>query len=344
MSAIPTREIDGDATIGRNVVVGGNSTIRGMVTVGHNLKVEGWLEARNVKTPLKGLFKDEETLQRVYPHPQPGWWALVGDALPAALYVADCSGKASNGPTWMATGREAGELTLELNCYDERLGAIEERMSAQETGLRDLSDELTAAVKDCAGEFARIDAAHGALSEFVDGLSGALATVKARCDEREAAAAETAAALERMQQRVELLVTYCDNLANALNEHCQGDYRSVVNLASVEWNEDVAVATQQGTTLQGGSIYYVAGFKERRPFVLRTVDGDFYERWSTDWWVYDADGEPRGDVLMTHGGRLYQWGGRDNGLIEVSGSGGTGGGCDCDRQAISAAELDEIIS
>ena len=57
MSSIPTKQIDGDVAVGRNVTIGGKTTIRGSARVNHNLVIDGWLEAKNVKGPNKGLFK-----------------------------------------------------------------------------------------------------------------------------------------------------------------------------------------------------------------------------------------------------------------------------------------------
>lgn len=56
MSSIPTKQIDGDVAVGRNVSAGGNAVVRGCVTIGHNLKVEGWLHAPNIKGACKGYF------------------------------------------------------------------------------------------------------------------------------------------------------------------------------------------------------------------------------------------------------------------------------------------------
>lgn len=92
MAPIPTKHIDGDASVGRHVAAGGNATVRGDVTVGHNLKVEGWLEAPNVKGANKGMFYSAEELQAAYPNPEPGWWAIVGQQFPADLYMAEDGG------------------------------------------------------------------------------------------------------------------------------------------------------------------------------------------------------------------------------------------------------------
>lgn len=105
--SIKTTQLDGDVSIGRNVAMGGNATVRGSAKVGHNLTVEGWLEAKNIKGPNKGLFKSETELRETYPVPENGWWALVetdsskSSEYLGQLYVA--VGGAWVAPTAMAT-------------------------------------------------------------------------------------------------------------------------------------------------------------------------------------------------------------------------------------------------
>ena len=114
MSSIPTKQIDGDVAVGRNVSMGGSGTVRGSMTVGHNLTVEGWLEAKNIKGPSKGLFKTVTQLREAYPNPHEGWWALVtvegsasSDHL-GQLYMAD-------GGEWVAQVDSDGNPLLKGN-------------------------------------------------------------------------------------------------------------------------------------------------------------------------------------------------------------------------------------
>ena len=111
-SSIPTKQLDGDISVGRNVAVGGKADVKGSMTVGHNLKVEGWLDAKNIKGPNKGLFKTAEQLRTAYPNPHDGWWALVGDTLPAPIYRGD-------GGEWVATGKDGGNPTVDSTEYME---------------------------------------------------------------------------------------------------------------------------------------------------------------------------------------------------------------------------------
>lgn len=86
------REIAGDVSIGRHVSMGGDATVRGSATIGHNLKVTGWLEAKNIRGAGKGVFKDEGQLNTLYPKPQNGWYAYVIDGL-SKQQLSECLGK-----------------------------------------------------------------------------------------------------------------------------------------------------------------------------------------------------------------------------------------------------------
>ena len=144
MSSIKTTEIEGDVSIGRHVGVGGNAHVQGNAVVKKNLIVEGWLEAKNVKSANKGLFTTVEKLREAYPRPHDGWWAIVGKSLPSPIYVGD-------GGAWVATGESGGTPMLEdangalqqavddaKNKANEAKQAIENMVSnlpiAQETG------------------------------------------------------------------------------------------------------------------------------------------------------------------------------------------------------------------
>lgn len=137
MSSILTKQIDGDVAIGRNVTMGGTGTVRGSLTVGHNLTVEGWLEAKNIKGPSKGLFKTAAQLREAYPNPQEGWWALVtvegsasSDHL-GQLYMAD-------GGAWVAQVDSDGNPLLKGNPTIDSTEYMEavEKMEADLDGVK----------------------------------------------------------------------------------------------------------------------------------------------------------------------------------------------------------------
>ena len=106
MSSTKTTEKEGDVSIGRHVGVGGNANVQGNATIKKNLKVEGWLDAKNIKGPNKGIFTTVKKLREAFPRPHDGWWAIVGKSLPSPIYIGD-------GGEWVATGESGGNPTLE---------------------------------------------------------------------------------------------------------------------------------------------------------------------------------------------------------------------------------------
>lgn len=158
MSSIPTKQIDGDVAVGRNVSAGGDATIQGNVRIGHNLKVEGWLDARNIKGPNKGIFLDVTKLREAYPLPHDGWWALVGNTLPAPLYIAD-------GGAWVATGETAGNPTIDSQQYNEAVAQLD-------SDLKVVAAEVSANRQSIEQIRTQIDTIGGSVNSLTSAVSG----------------------------------------------------------------------------------------------------------------------------------------------------------------------------
>lgn len=114
-------DIQGNANVSRNINIGGHANVNGDAFINHNLVVKGWLDAPNIKGPLKGLYASEEALKATYPRPMPGWFALVGNTLPADVYRVE-------GGKWIPTGEKGGVFSLYLDQI--------------ETDVKDLTDEV----------------------------------------------------------------------------------------------------------------------------------------------------------------------------------------------------------
>lgn len=158
MSQIKTTEIEGDVAIGRHVTAGGNATIQGNTTVKKNLKVEGWLDARNIKGPNKGIFLDVTKLREAYPLPHDGWWALVGNTLPAPLYIAD-------GGVWVATGETAGNPTIDSQQYNEAVAQLD-------SDLKVVAAEMSANKQSIEQIRTQIDTIGGSVNSLTSAVSG----------------------------------------------------------------------------------------------------------------------------------------------------------------------------
>lgn len=156
---IENHSVGGSVAVGRDVTVGGRSTIRGNATFNRDVYISGWLNARNIRGAGKGLYETVDKLNSAYPNPENGWFALVGNTLPADIYRAW-------GGEWVATGQKGGEPVLELAkltelseslenevsarvAADEALkNAIDAEVTARANGDKKLSDALTKEIAD----------------------------------------------------------------------------------------------------------------------------------------------------------------------------------------------------
>ena len=176
MSSIPTKQIDGDVAVGRNVSAGGNAVVRGCVTIGHNLKVEGWLHAPNIKGACKGYFLSLTDLNDAYPAPADGDYAFVSKSgLPGPIYIA------KNG-VWTDSGKTGGP-SLDSNDIDdlrkevaEYSGSIDAIDKAQETLRADFDTHVQNASKEIAAVKATADTAAAEVAIAKEQAAAAVST------------------------------------------------------------------------------------------------------------------------------------------------------------------------
>lgn len=121
---IENHSVGGSVAVGRDVTVGGRSTIMGNATFNRDVYISGWLNARNIRGAGKGLYETVDKLNSAYPNPENGWFALVGNTLPADIYRAW-------GGEWVATGQKGGEPVLELAKLTELSESLENEISAR---------------------------------------------------------------------------------------------------------------------------------------------------------------------------------------------------------------------
>lgn len=119
MSSIYNENIQGNLSTSRDITAGGHLNVRANSVFDHNVVIKGWLDAKNIKGPCKGLYASEEKLNEAYPKPMPGWYALVGDTLPAAVYRAE-------GGKWVATGEQGGEVNLYLDQLEQDVANLDD--------------------------------------------------------------------------------------------------------------------------------------------------------------------------------------------------------------------------
>ena len=136
---IENHSVGGSVAVGRDVTVGGRSTVRGNATFNRDVYISGWLNARNIRGAGKGLYETVDKLNSAYPNPENGWFALVGNTLPADIYRAW-------GGEWVATGQKGGEPVLELAKLTELSESLENEVSARVAADEALKNAIDAEV------------------------------------------------------------------------------------------------------------------------------------------------------------------------------------------------------
>lgn len=134
-----SNSVIGNLTVTQNITTGGGVNAKGDSVFAKGVRVEGWLDAPNIRGAYKGLFKYDTSLKSRYPNPQLGWWALVGDNFPAKIYmVSNDTGELE----WIDTGNEYSGTSFdgeEINESIEELnGKIEEETYAREAAYGEL--------------------------------------------------------------------------------------------------------------------------------------------------------------------------------------------------------------
>ena len=166
MSSIKTTQIDGDVSVGRNVSLGGKAEIAGSARIGHDLKVEGWLDAPNIKDVNKGFYRSVEALESAYPSPRDGWLAGVGVSSPFAAYIG-------TGGVWEATGGTI-EVTLDDHQYDEDISQLQENIDNVASRVEETEQDITQHEQEIAEAVTRIGATEEVVEQMGDDLHDAI--------------------------------------------------------------------------------------------------------------------------------------------------------------------------
>lgn len=128
--------IDGDVAIGRNLALGGNVVAQGMAHIKGGLRVDGWLDAENIKAANKGLFQNESELKKEYPKPLAGWFAVVIDDIDKAtgFIYTTVDG------TWKKTQEQA--MPYEFIMDSVNVFATKNEFEQEKERIQEIDDEL----------------------------------------------------------------------------------------------------------------------------------------------------------------------------------------------------------
>lgn len=134
-NAIKTTHVDGDVSIGRNVNIGGRTTQQGDMHVKGSIKIDGWIDAKNIKSACKGLFRSESDLTNAYPEPRNGWWAIIGDTIPGIIYIAKDG-------IWNSTQKTGGSINIDIDHYNNLFERLSDDVHELDTKLDTIDNEL----------------------------------------------------------------------------------------------------------------------------------------------------------------------------------------------------------
>lgn len=137
MSQIKSYEVSGDVAVSRHATVGGDTTVRGHFRAKRNLKVEGWLDAPNVRHPHKGMFMSGDDLKNAYPHPVNGWWATVGTSLPGKVWIV-------RNHKWEETSIDGPESRIDISEWAQEIlsDALDDKIASISNSLNNNIETL----------------------------------------------------------------------------------------------------------------------------------------------------------------------------------------------------------
>ena len=132
MSSLKNEAIQGNLSTSCDITAGGHLNVHGNSVFDHNVVIKGWLDAKNIKGPCKGLYASLDALKEAYPRPMPGWYALVGNTLPADVYRSD-------GGEWVAIGEQGGEVNLYLDQLEKDVANLDDEVASIEENIENLN-------------------------------------------------------------------------------------------------------------------------------------------------------------------------------------------------------------
>lgn len=241
-----SKEIVGDVVVGRHVYTGGDVNVSGSATVKRNLKVDGWLDAKNIKHFIKGLFTDYTTLKECYPEPKKGWVALVGATLPASIYIVVentdgvlvwedsgymsddlnvdltdyiTSGELASTLKGYATSEEHEELEGELAAHKATTSAAVDRIDAKldehRTDIDNAADVGNRALEKANGNTSAIDS----LNQTVSGNTSAIETLSQSSDVNTEHIAQLNVSVSANTEDIKVLQSTTQSNTEAIEQH-----------------------------------------------------------------------------------------------------------------------------
>lgn len=143
------KQINGDLAVSGDAAIGGGLNVQGKSILKGNVRIEGWLDADNLRTPCKGLFADLDALKAKYPSPVDGWFAFVGENFPANVYAVENNEWVQKGNSGSVIVEGEGgsvdisRLESNVDVLHSRYNALEPRVTDVEKNVAFVSDKAS---------------------------------------------------------------------------------------------------------------------------------------------------------------------------------------------------------
>ncbi|MGM9694216.1 MAG: hypothetical protein ACI3YC_04335 [Alloprevotella sp.] len=292
--SIPTQQIDGDLILGRDLTMGGRATVRGSAVIGHNLTVEGWLEAKNIKGPAKGLFQSAIQLRESYPTPHEGWWALVTTEGSASsnhlgqLYVAD-------GGEWVAQVDDEGNPILKGNPTIDST----EYMQAVEDITSDLSSVKTN-VSQNESDIRSLRSTQTTQGDAINTLTGEVTTAKGKIESLSSTVQSQGESLNGLVGDIGRSggLTPLDEDGKVPSEYLPNFVNDVLEFYEITQNCNAdATFIDKKSTDEGCFVWFV---EDRGVFLL-----EYGQKYYSDWADAEFFGVTSSQGRIPHEGKIY---------------------------------------
>lgn len=233
MSSMEGKQVNGDMSVTRNVHVGSNVNIRGCIKIGHDVKIDGWLDAPNIRGACKGFFLDEKDLKAAYPKADKGDYAFVGDTLPCVIWQWD-------GEKWYSTGKNGGP-DIDVDGYLARVDTLEGSVNTLEGKIGVLQSDVESHTTMAEEKFASIDSAVSEATAKATAATEQSATAKSTAEAAKSTAEAAASSAAAAKSGVENLTAEVSVLQGDVS--AQGD--ALVSLQSTAADMQKSVSDVQ---------------------------------------------------------------------------------------------------
>jgi hypothetical protein len=236
-----SKQIVGDVAVGRHVYIGGNANVSGNATIKQNLKVDGWLDAKNIKHTNKGLFPSLEALNEAYPEPELGWYALVGEKIPAKIYIVEDG-------EWKDSNKMSSDLNVDLTNYVTK-GKLE-------TELAEVTETSNNAITIANEASAQV----GAMGDQIANNQSAIATLQSSTEQTGNKVLQLESTLSKHSLDIETHEALINENKEAIEKHRSDVVKDVARLdaKNAEQDEQISNAVKNAndaigftTTIEG---------------------------------------------------------------------------------------------